>query len=93
MVIGLISFSGHVNFCDEITTSFRIADACVLFVDAVEGVMMNTERIIAHAIQEKLPIVLVINKIDRLVIELKLPPNDAYHKIRHTLDEVNNLIA
>ena len=45
-----------------------------------------------HAIQEKLPIVLVINKIDRLVLELKLPPADAYHKLRHTIDEVNNLI-
>ena len=36
---------------------------------------------------------LVINKIDRLVLELKLPPNDAYHKLRHTLDEINTLIG
>eukprot|EP00042_Codosiga_hollandica_P022936 m.87730 g.87730 ORF g.87730 m.87730 type:complete len:986 (+) comp50988_c0_seq3:36-2993(+) len=92
-LVNIMDTPGHVNFSDEITAAFRLADACVLFVDAVEGVMMNTERVILHAIQEKLPIVLVINKIDRLVVELKLPPNDAYHKLRHTLDEVNNLIT
>jgi 116 kDa U5 small nuclear ribonucleoprotein component len=42
--------------------------------------------------QERLPIVLCINKMDRLVLELKLPPNDAYFKIRHIIDEVNGLI-
>ena len=81
------------NFSDEVTAAFRLADACVLVVDAIEGVMMNTERLIIHALQEKLPIVLVINKIDRLILELKLPPNDAYHKLRHTLDEINTLIG
>ena len=54
--------------------------------------MFNTGRIIAHAMREKVPIVLCINKIDRLILELKLPPNDAYHKIKHILDEVNQLI-
>ena len=37
--------------------------------------------------------VLVINKIDRLVLELKLPPSDAYHKLRHTIEEVSRSIA
>jgi U5 small nuclear ribonucleoprotein component len=54
--------------------------------------MMQTERLLKHALQEKLPVVLCINKIDRLIIELKLPPNDAYSKIRHTLDKLNQLV-
>ena len=33
-----------------------------------------------------------INKIDRLMLELKLPPNDAFYKIRHVIDEINSLI-
>jgi predicted GTPase len=50
------------------------SDGIVLFVDASEGVMLNTERLIKHAVQERLAITLCINKIDRLMLELKLPP-------------------
>eukprot|EP00249_Psilotum_nudum_P021920 c28300_g1_i1 orf=129-3110(+) len=84
---------GHVNFSDEMTAALRLADGAVLVVDAVEGVMVNTERAIRHALQERLPVVVVINKVDRLITELKLPPTDAYHKLRHTLDEINQLMA
>ncbi|KAH9564128.1 hypothetical protein CY35_04G008100 [Sphagnum magellanicum] len=84
---------GHVNFSDEMTAALRLADGAVLVVDAVEGVMVNTERSIRHAMQERLPIVVVINKVDRLITELKLPPTDAYHKLRHTLEEINSLIS
>lgn len=84
---------GHVNFSDEMTAALRLADGAVLVVDAADGVMVNTERAIRHAIQERLPIVVVINKVDRLITELKLPPTDAYHKLKHTIEEVNNLIT
>ncbi|CAK9152023.1 unnamed protein product [Ilex paraguariensis] len=84
---------GHVNFSDEMTAALRLADGAVLIVDAAEGVMVNTERAIRHAIQERLPIVVVMNKVDRLITELKLPPKDAYHKLRHTLEVINNHIT
>jgi U5 small nuclear ribonucleoprotein component len=84
---------GHVNFSDEMTAALRLADGAVLVVDAGEGVMVNTERAIRHAIQERLPIVVVMNKVDRLITELKLPPKDAYHKLRHTLEVINNHIT
>ncbi|PKI66741.1 110 kDa U5 small nuclear ribonucleoprotein component CLO [Punica granatum] len=84
---------GHVNFSDEMTAALRLADGAVLIVDAAEGVMVNTERAIRHAIQDRLPIVVVINKVDRLITELKLPPRDAYHKLRHTIEVINNHIA
>lgn len=84
---------GHVNFSDEMTAALRLADGAVLVVDAAEGVMVNTERAIRHAIQERLPIVVVINKVDRLITELKLPAKDAYHKLRHTIEVINNQIT
>ncbi|CAI0438153.1 unnamed protein product, partial [Linum tenue] len=84
---------GHVNFSDEMTAALRLADGVVLVVDAAEGVMVNTERAIRHAIQDRLPIVVVINKVDRLITELKLPPKDAYHKLRHTIEVINNHIS
>lgn len=84
--------SGHVNFSDEVTAAMRMADGVVVFVDAAEGVMLNTERLIKHAVQEKLAITVCINKIDRLMMELKLPPQDSYYKIRHIIDEINGLL-
>jgi U5 small nuclear ribonucleoprotein component len=84
---------GHVNFSDEMSAALRLADGAVLIVDAADGVMVNTERAIRHAIQERLPIVVVINKVDRLITELKLPPKDAYYKLRHTLEVINNHIS
>jgi hypothetical protein len=53
----------------------------------------QTERVITQAVREKLDITLVINKVDRLVLELKLPPTDAYFKLVHTIEEVNGLIS
>lgn len=51
--------------------------------------MLNTERLLRHAVQERVPLTLCINKIDRLILELKLPPADAYYKLRHIIDELN----
>ncbi|PHJ15443.1 116 kda u5 small nuclear ribonucleoprotein component [Cystoisospora suis] len=79
---------GHVNFNDECCAAMRLCDGAVLVIDALEGVMSNTERLLKHAVEEQLDIVVVINKLDRLILELRLPPGDAYHKIRHTLEEV-----
>ena len=61
-LLNVMDTPGHVNFSDEVTAAFRISDGCVLFVDAAEGVMLNTERLVKHAILEKLPITLCINK-------------------------------
>ena len=47
---------------------------------------------IQQACQEGLPISLMISKVDRLITELKIPPGDAYFKIRHIIDEINALI-
>ncbi|KAF7236546.1 hypothetical protein EYD10_16704 [Varanus komodoensis] len=92
-LFNIMDTPGHVNFSDEVTAGLRISDGVVLFIDAAEGVMLNTERLIKHAVQEKLAVTVCINKIDRLILELKLPPTDAYYKLRHIVDEVNGLIS
>ena len=85
--------AGHVNFQDEVSAAFRAADGVLLVVDAVEGVMLVTEKVVRQAMAEGLPIALLITKVDRLITELKLPPQDAYFKLHHTVQEVNALIA
>lgn len=92
-LLNILDCPGHVNFSDETTAALRAADGVVLMVDAVEGVMLNTERLIKHTLQANLPLCLVINKMDRLILELKLPPQDAYFKLQQILEEVNNIIA
>jgi U5 small nuclear ribonucleoprotein component len=91
-LFNIIDTPGHVNFADEVAASLRLSDGVVLVVDVVEGVQVNTEMIIKHAVLEGLPMVLVINKMDRLILELKLPPQDAYFKLKHVVEEVNTLI-
>ena len=91
-LLNLMDTPGHPNFFDEVVAALRVSDGVLVVVDAVEGVMMGTEKVIRQAITEGLGIVLVLNKIDRLAVELRLPPNDAYHKIRHMIDEVNAII-
>ncbi|OJJ46317.1 hypothetical protein ASPZODRAFT_142931 [Penicilliopsis zonata CBS 506.65] len=91
-LFNIIDTPGHVNFVDEVASSLRLADGVVLVVDVVEGVQTNTKKIIEHAVLEDLPLTLVVNKMDRLILELKLPPNDAYFKLKHVIEEVNTVI-
>jgi 116 kDa U5 small nuclear ribonucleoprotein component len=91
-LFNILDTPGHVNFVDEVAASLRLVDGVVLVVDIVEGVQVNTEQIIRYAVLEDMPMTLVINKMDRLILELKLPPNDAYFKLKHVVEEVNTLI-
>ncbi|RKP24578.1 P-loop containing nucleoside triphosphate hydrolase protein, partial [Syncephalis pseudoplumigaleata] len=83
---------GHVNFSDEVSAALRLSDGAVLIVDAMEGVMAHTELIIRQLVKDNIAMTLVVNKVDRLILELKLPPNDAYFKLRHVIEEVNTVI-
>ena len=91
-LLNILDTPGHVNFVDEVASSLRLVDGVVLVVDVVEGVQINTEQIIKHAVLEGLPLTLVVNKMDRLILELKLPPTDAYFKLKHVIEEVNTVI-
>jgi U5 small nuclear ribonucleoprotein component len=92
-VFNFIDTPGHVNFSDEVAAAVRLVDGIVLVVDAIEGVMCQTEKILRHAVAEGQHILLCINKMDRLILELKMPPADAYFKLRHTIEGVNTIIS
>lgn len=80
----------HLTFTVFREATFR---CFYLRISCLVGVMLNTERLVKHAVQESLPVTVCINKIDRLILELKLPPVDAYFKLRHIVDEVNGLLS
>lgn len=54
--------------------------------------MVGTEFVLRHALQEGVKITLVVNKIDRLILELRIKPTDAFYKIKHTIEEINSFI-
>jgi len=83
---------GHTNFQDELVAGIAISDGIVLFVDVVVGLTVHMERMMKHALQEKQNFVLVVNGVDRLVVELKLPPTDAYHKLRYCIEDINETL-
>ena len=56
---------GHINFSDEVSAGLRLADCVVLCVDAVDGIMLGAERVVRLAALERLPVFLMITKIDR----------------------------
>lgn len=67
-VFNFLDTPGHPNFLGELVAALRISDGVVLVVDAVEGVMMMDEKIIRYIVRENLDVVVVVNKIDRLII-------------------------
>lgn len=91
-LLNILDTPGHVNFADEVAASMRLVDGVVLVVDVVEGVQTQTELIIKHAVLSGLPLVLLVNKMDRLILDLRLPPTDAYFKLKHVVEEVNTCI-
>lgn len=88
-LINLIDSPGHVDFSNEVSTAVRLCDGAVIVVDAVEGVCAQTRNCLQQAYNENLKTVLFINKIDRLIIELSLTPDEAYKRIAQVVEQVN----
>ncbi len=91
-VINLIDTPGHVDFSGKVTRSLRVLDGAIVVVDAVEGVMTQTETVIRQALEERVRPLLFINKVDRLIKELKLPPEKIQERFVEIIREVNRLI-
>ncbi len=91
-VINLIDTPGHVDFSGKVTRSLRAIDGAVVVVDAVEEVMVQTETVTRQALEERVRPVLYVNKIDRLIKELKLTPDQIQEKIARIIKDFNGLM-
>lgn len=91
-IINLIDTPGHVDFGGHVTRSMRAVDGAVLVVDPVEGVMPQTETVLRQSMKEKAKPVLFVNKVDRLLNELRLTPDQTYERLLNLINDVNRLI-
>ena len=92
-LINLIDTPGHVDFGGDVTRAMRAVDGCIILTCAVEGAMPQTETVVRQALKEKVKPVLFINKVDRLINELQVTPEDMQERFMVQITKVNNLIS
>ncbi|XP_054286195.1 elongation factor-like GTPase 1 isoform X1 [Macrosteles quadrilineatus] len=92
-LVNLIDSPGHVDFSSEVSTAVRLCDGAIIVVDVVEGVCPQTQVALKQAWLENIQPVLVLNKLDRLILEVKLSPLDAYVHLTQVLEQVNAVTA
>ncbi|KAL8857553.1 MAG: hypothetical protein Q9178_005881 [Gyalolechia marmorata] len=92
-LINLIDSPGHIDFSSEVSTASRLCDGALVLVDAVEGVCSQTVTVLRQTWVEHLKPLLVINKIDRLITELKMSAAEAYTHLSKLLEQVNAVIG
>src|SRR5438093_902473 len=91
-LINLIDTPGHVDFGGDVTRAMRAIDGVIILNDSVEGIMPQTETVIRQALKERVRPALFINKVDRLVNELKISPDQMQQRFTKIITEVNNRI-
>ncbi|KAH6724038.1 P-loop containing nucleoside triphosphate hydrolase protein [Leptodontidium sp. MPI-SDFR-AT-0119] len=92
-LINLIDSPGHIDFSSEVSTASRLCDGAVVLVDAVEGVCSQTVTVLRQTWVEHMKPLLVINKMDRLITELKMTPGEAYIHLNKLLEQVNAVLG
>ena len=91
-VVNMIDTPGHIDFTGRVTRSLRAIDGAVVVSDSVEGIMTQTETVTRQALEERVRPVLYINKIDRLIKELRLTPDKMQEWLANIVSTFNGLI-
>ena len=91
-LINLIDTPGHVDFGGDVTRAMRALDGVIIVCCAVEGVMPQTETVIRQAMKENVKPVIFINKVDRLINELKVTPEEMQQRFFKIITEIDSKI-
>ena len=91
-LVNLLDTPGHVDFGGDVTRAMRAVDGCIVVVCAVEGAMPQTETVIRQALREKVKPILFINKVDRLINELRVTPDEMQQRFVKIINKFNELL-
>jgi len=92
-VINLIDTPGHVDFGGDVTRAMRAVDGAIVLVDAVNGMMPQTETVLRQALKEKVKPILFINKVDRLIKELQVGAEKMQERFTAIIERVNSFVS
>merc|ERR1712238_93764 len=92
-LINLIDSPGHVDFSSEVTAAPRVTDGALVVVDTIDGVCVQTETVLRQAITERVKPCLMVNKVDRALLELQLPAEELYQAFCRAIESVNVIVA
>ncbi|XP_040563821.1 elongation factor-like GTPase 1 [Lepeophtheirus salmonis] len=92
-LINLIDSPGHVDFSSEVCTAVRLSDGALVLIDVVESVQPQTRAVLKQAWVEGIKPILVLNKMDRLILETQMSPLDAYVHLTQIIEQANAIIG
>ena len=90
-LVNVIDTPGAIDFFAEVTSSLRISDGALLVVDCIEGVCLQTERVLQQALAENIKPVMFINKIDRFIFELQADGETIYQSLQRIITDANTI--
>lgn len=91
-LINLIDSPGHVDFSSEVTAALRVTDGALVVVDCIEGVAVQTGTVLRQAMAERVRPCLMVNKVDRALLELQLTGEEIYQNMVRAIENVNVII-
>jgi elongation factor 2 len=92
-MLNLVDSPGHVDFSSEVSAALRVTDGAMVVVDAVEGCRSQTITVLRQALQERIKPVLMVNKLDRCIVELQYTTEECYQNLLRIIESVNAIIA
>ncbi|CAN5333756.1 translational GTPase TypA [soil metagenome] len=93
VTINIIDTPGHADFGGEVERGLSMVDAVVLLVDASEGPLPQTRFVLRKALQAKMPVVLVVNKVDRPDARISEVVDETYDLFLDLLDDTSDQSA